>query len=156
MALSAKKLKEVMKEKRRRDKLPPRTPSVEPVPLALKPRELSQITERCSNVFLAIETAIVQCARESPVIDDNTVKKALTESILQISCDEEAAALIVSKLATARQSLTVSDEDWILSLRAICTSVINHGKKNAGSLSYLMQARSTIQTANHRLHAPEL
>ena len=156
MALSAKKLKEVMKEKRRRDKLPPRAPSIELVSLSLKPRELSQITERCSEVLLAIEATIVQCARESHVIDDNTVKIALTGAIRQVSCDDEAAATISSRLAATRQSLSVTDEDWMMSLRAICTSVINNGKKNAGSLNYLMQARATLQAAKRSNSNPEL
>ena len=78
MALSAKKLQEVMKEKRRRDKLPPRTVIVEPVPLSLKPRELSQVTEKCSDVLLAIESTIVQSARELSMVDDLVVKHALT------------------------------------------------------------------------------
>ena len=144
MALSAKKLQEVMKEKRRRDKLPPRPVIVEPLSLTLKPRELSKITERCSNVLLAIETTLVQSAREISQVDDLVVKEALASLIRQTPTTEEPVASVVAQLVAKRATLTVSDEDWSTSLRAICNSVIQHSKSNAGSFSYLTHARAFL------------
>jgi hypothetical protein len=144
MALSAKKLQEVMKEKRRRDKLPPRPVIVEPLSLTLKPRELSRITERCSNVLLAIETTLVQSARELSQVDDLVVKQALASLIRQTPTTEEPVASVVSMLLAKRATLAVSDEDWSDSLRAICNSVIQHTKSNAGSFSYLTHARAFL------------
>ncbi|MCY2982168.1 MAG: hypothetical protein NTY15_00850 [Planctomycetota bacterium] len=144
MALSAKKLQEVMKEKRRRDKLPPRPVIVEPLSLTLKPRELSKITERCSNVLLAIETTLVQSARELSQVDDLVVKQALTSLIRQTPATDEPVAWVVSQLVAKRATLAVSDEDWSDSLRAICNSVIQHSKSNAGSFRYLTHARAFL------------
>lgn len=144
MALSAKKLQEVMKEKRRRDKLPPRPVVVEPLSLTLKPRELSKITERCSNVLLAIESTLVQSARELPLVDDLVVKQALTSLIRLEATTEEPITSVVSQLVAKRATLQVSDEDWSTSLRAICTSVVQHSKSNAGSFSYLTHARAFL------------
>jgi len=144
MALSAKKLQEVMKEKRRRDKLPPRTVILEPVPLTLKPRELSQVTEQCSDVLLAIESTIVQSARELSMVDDLVVKNALTCLIRHTAGDGEPVSSIVVRLTAVRESLKVNDEDWSRSLRAICNSVIQHSKRNTGAFSYLTQARDFL------------
>ena len=148
MALSAKKLQEVMKEKRRREKLPPRPVIVESTPLTLKPRERSQITERCSDVLLAIETALVQSARDLSQVDDEIIKQALTCAIRYTSNETEAVAFVATRLAATRQQLSVSDEDWVLALRAICTSVIDHRKRNAGSFSYVTHARAFLLNAN--------
>ena len=147
MALSAKKLQEVMKEKRRRDKLPPRTGIVEPVPLTLKPRELRQVTERCSDVLLAIESTIVQSARELSMVDDLTVKNALTCLIRHTPSDVETVSSIVVRLEAVRESLKINEDDWSMSLRAICNSVILHSQRNAGSFSYLTQARDFVMKA---------
>ena len=118
MPLSAKKMQELMKEKRRRDKLPPRPVIVEPVPLTLKPRELSQVTERCSSFLLAIESTLVQSARELSMVDDLVVKQALTCLIRHTTCEVEPVASIVTRLEAVRQSRQINDEDWSMSLRA--------------------------------------
>ncbi len=144
MPLSAKKLQELMKEKRRRDKLPPRTMVVEPVPLTLKPRELSQVTERCSSLLLAIESTLVQSARDLSMVDDLVVKQALTCLIRQTTSDEEPVASIVARLKAVRESLSVDDEDWSMSLQAICNSVIQHTKRKTGEFSYLTHAREFL------------
>ena len=152
MALSAKKLQEILKEKRRRDKLPPRPVIVEPLPLTLKPRELSKITESCSTVLLAIETALVQSARELPLVDDLVVKQALAALIGQTPSTEEPIASVVAMLVAKRATLQISDEDWTTSLRAICTSVVQHSKSNAGSFSYLTHARAfLIKAGVHKI-----
>lgn len=154
MALSAKKLQEVMKEKRRRDKLPPRTVIAEPVPLTLKPRELSRVTEQCSDVLLAIESTIVQSARELSMVDDLAVKNALTCLIRHTASDGEPVSSIVARLQAVRESLKINDEDWSMSLRAICNSVILHSQRNTGSFSYLTQARDFLikaQSARQRM-----
>jgi len=148
MALSAKKLQEVMKEKRRRDKLPPRPVLAELIPLTLKRGELSHVTDRCSTILLAIETTIVQSAREHSQVDDEIVRLTLACLIRQLPAESEAVALVASQLVAARQALPVSDDDWLLSLRAICTSVINHRKQNAGAFSYLTSARNFVAKAN--------
>ena len=148
MTLSAKKLQEVMKEKRRREKLPPRPVIAELTPLTLKPRELNQVTERCSTVLLAIETALVQSARDQSQVDDEIIKQALTCAIRYTSNEIEPVAFVASRLAATREQLSVSDEDWVLALRAICTSVTNHRKRNAGSFSYLTHARAFLLKAN--------
>lgn len=148
MALSAKKLQEVMKEKRRRDKLPPRPVIAEMTPLTLKPRELNQVTESCSNVLLAIETTLVQCARELPLVDDEIVKQVLACLIRQTTPDSEGVVFIASRLEGTRQGLEVSDENWLLALRGICTSVSIHCKRNAGAFSYLTSARAFLIKAN--------
>ena len=137
-----------MKEKRRRDKLPPRPVIVELIPLTLKPRELNQITERCSLVLLAIEKTLVQCAREETSIDDEVVRQGLACSIRHTVAESDAAGHLISQLAATRLEFSVSDEDWELALRAICTSVTNHRKKNAGSFSYLIHAREFQAKAN--------
>ena len=144
MALSAKKLQELMKEKRRRDKLPPRPVIIEPVSLTLKPRELSRITEQCSHVLLAIETSLVQSARELAMVDDLVVKQALTCLIRHTASEGEPVTSIVSRLEAVRESLTVNDEDWSMSLRAICNSVIQHCRGNTGEFSYLTHARKFL------------
>jgi len=144
MALSAKKLQEVMKEKRRRDKLPPRPVVVEPMSLTLKPRERSKITERCSNVLLAIESTLVQSARDLPLVDDLVVKQALSTLIRVEETSEDPVASVVSQLVAKRAELQVSDEDWSTSLRAIYTSVIQQSRNNAGSFSYLTYARAFL------------
>ncbi len=148
MALSAKKLQEVMKEKRRREKLPPRPVIAELTPLNLKPRELNQVTERCSDVLLAIETVLVQSARDQSQVDDEIIKQALTCAIRYSPNETESVAFVTSRLATIREKMSVNDEDWVLSLRAICTSVINHRKRNAGAFSYLTHARAFLLKAN--------
>jgi len=148
MALSAKKLQEVMKEKRRRDKLPPRPVIAELVPLTLKSRERNQITDRCSHVLLAIETVLVQSARDQSTIDDEIVKQGLACSIRKSPAESEAVSYVVCQLEKARPELNVSDEDWLLALRAICTSVIDHRNGKTGSFSYLIQARRFLDKAN--------
>ncbi len=148
MALSAKKLQEVMREKRRRDKLPPRPVIAELVPLTLKPRELKQITDRCSLDLLAIETTLVQCARDLSLVDDEIVRQGLASLIRQTPTESEGVAFVVSRLAATREASNVHEDDWILALRAICTSVINHCKRNAGSFSYLTHARAFLAKAS--------
>ena len=148
MALSAKKLQEVMKEKRRRDKLPPRPVIAELVPLTLKPRELNQITDRCSHVLLAIETTLVQCARELSLVDDEIVRQGLACLIRQTPTESEGVAFVISQLEVTRDASKVDEQDWNLAMRAICTSAINHGKRNAGSMSYLTSARAFVSKAN--------
>ena len=144
MPLSAKKMQELMKEKRRRDKLPPRPVIVEPVPLTLKPRELSQVTERCSSFLLAIESTLVQSARELSMVDDLVVKQALTCLIRHTTCEVEPVVSIVTRLEAVRESRQINDEDWSMSLRAICNSVIQHTKRNTGEFSYLTHAREFL------------
>jgi hypothetical protein len=148
MPLSAKKMQELMKEKRRREKLPPKPVLVELMPLTLKPRELNQITEHFSSVLLAIETALVQCAREHSTVDDEVVRLGLACSIRQTPSEAEAVTWVVGSLVALRATLQISEEDWISSMRAICTSVTNHCKRNAGSFSYLTSARLFIDKAN--------
>ena len=143
-----------MKEKRRRDKLPPRPVIVEPVSLTLKPRELSQVTEQCSNVLLAIETSIVQSARELSMVDDLAVKEALTCLIRHTPIDREPVASIVARLGAVRESLMVNDENWSMSLRAICNSVIQHCKRNTGEFSYLTHARQFLIKAQSETRTP--
>ncbi len=148
MALSAKKLQEVMREKRRRDKLPPRPVIAELIPLTLKPRELKQITDRCSLLLLAIESTLVQCARDLSQVDDEIVRQGLACLIRQTPTESEGVAFVASRLAATREASNVHEEDWILALRAICTSVINHCKRNAGAFSYLTHARAFLAKAN--------
>ena len=148
MALSAKKLQEVMKEKRRRDKLLPRSVIAEPIPLTLKPRELKQITDRCSQVLLAIETTLVQCAREMSSVDDEIVRQGLACSIRQSPTESEGVAFVISQLAVTHQASNVDEQDWVLAMRAICTSVINHCGRKTGSMSYLTSARAFVAKAH--------
>ena len=148
MALSAKKLQEVMKEKRRRDKLPPRPVIAELTPLTLKPRELRQITDRCSHVLLAIESTLVQCARERSLVDDEIVRQGLACLIHQTQSESEGGAFVISRLEVTRQGSNVDEHDWVMALRAICTSVLNHCNRSAGSMSYLTSARAFVAKAN--------
>ncbi len=148
MPLSAKKLREVMKEKRRRDKLPPKPIIVELTPLTLKPRERNQITDRCSQVLLAIETVLVQSARENEMVDDEIVRQGLVCMIRQTPRELGVVSFVASQLDQIRPGLSVSDEDWLLALRAICTSVIDHRNSKRGSFSYLTQARAFLAKAN--------
>ena len=150
MALSAKKLQELMKEKRRREKLPPRPVIAELIPVTLKPRELNQITDRCSSVLLSIETTLVQCARDQSLVDDEIVRQGLVCSIRHTSSESEAVAFVVSRLTAIGNELDVSEEDWELALRGICTSVTNHCKGKTGSFSYLTTARAFVAKANGR------
>ena len=64
------------------------------------------------------------------------------------SNDAEAVAFVTSRLTATREKMGVIDEDWILALRAICTSVTNHRKRNAGAFSYLTHAREFLIKAN--------
>lgn len=148
MALSAKKLQELMKEKRRREKLPPRPVIAELISLTLKPRELNQITQRCPSVLLSIEATLVQCARDQSMVDDEIVRQGLVCSIRHTPSESEAVAFVVSRLAAKGIELNVCEEDWALALRAICTSVTNHCKGKTGEFSYLTAARAFIAKAN--------
>ena len=148
MALSAKKLQEVMKEKRRRDKLPPRPVIAEPIPLTLKPRELRQVSDRCSHVLLAIESTLVQCARELSLVDDEIARQGLACLIRQTQTESEGVAFVISRLEDTRQASNVDEHDWVMALRAICTSVLNYCNRKAGSMSYLTYARAFVARAN--------